>query len=67
MQRKQSRAEKIADKRIEAAYYAECSGAQINIMDIPKVFAFGHEKIAAGSDDATLRAEIKAFVGRIAQ
>jgi hypothetical protein len=41
---------------IDAAYRASCTGAnctgvQINIMDIPKVFAFGRQKIAEGEDD----------------
>lgn len=62
----QTRAEKIArnraEKRIEAAYGLACSGVQIDIMAIPRVFAEGHRLIAAGADNAALAAGLRAFV-----
>lgn len=67
MAKKQSRQEKINDKRIERLYYATCSGIQINIMDIGKVFAFGQKKITdePGVDDAALASSIRAYVETI--
>jgi len=62
---KQSKAEKLIDKRIETAYRATCSGVSINIMDIGKVFAEGRKLIATGVDDATLGTGLRAFVDTI--
>lgn len=63
--KKQSKAEKIADKRVERAYYATCSGIQINMMDIGKVFAYGRMQIEAGVDDAALQSAIRNYVETI--
>ena len=38
------------DKAIEAAYYRNCAGTQINIMDIPKLFAHVRDYVAGGGD-----------------
>lgn len=38
------------DKLIEAAYYRNAQGVQINIMDINKVFTAGRAAHAAGTD-----------------
>jgi hypothetical protein len=56
---------KQIDLRIEKAYRAGCSGVQINIMDIPKVFNFGRIKVAEGEDDASLAASIAAYVSHL--
>ena len=56
---------KAIDKRVEQAYYATCSGVQINIMNIGKVFAAGRAALAAGADETGLRAAIVEFVETI--
>lgn len=58
---------KAIDRRIELAYYASCSGIQINIMDISKVFAVGRKAHDEGADDEQLKAIIRAFVETIRQ
>lgn len=59
------RAKKLADKRIEAAYYRTCNGVQIDIMDISRVFKVGHYALSQGADEAGLETAIKAFVETI--
>lgn len=53
------------EKRIERIYYATCSGVQIGIMDIGKVFAAGRAAVAEGVDDTVLGERIVAFVETI--
>ena len=53
------------DKTIERIYYATCSGVQINIMDISKVFAVGRASIAANDDEAMTTRKIVEFVQTI--
>lgn len=64
-----TRAEKIAhnkaEKRIEAAYSARCQRVQISIMDIPKVFQYGHQAVKDGLTDAELADAIAAYVETI--
>ena len=62
MKKRRTKAEKIAERRVDAAYRATCSGIAINILDIPKVFAYGELKVAEGEDDAALGASIRAYV-----
>lgn len=59
---RQSKADKAIDQRIEAAYYRNCSGVQIDIMDIGRVFKAGRAALAAGQD---VDAAIVAFVQTI--
>jgi hypothetical protein len=59
--RKQTRVEEL----IERAYYASCSGIQINVMDIGKVFAFGREILAESTDYESLKSRLRAFVETI--
>lgn len=62
---RKTKAQKQIDKRVERLYYASCSGVQINIMDIGKVFRAGREAIAIGGDDVAVTAAIVAFVATI--
>jgi hypothetical protein len=62
---RQTKAQKLADRRVERAYYANCSGIQIDIMDIGKVFKVGHASILAGDDDETLGRKITEYVNTI--
>jgi hypothetical protein len=62
---KKSKADKAADRRVELAYYASCSGIEIMMMDIPKVFAFGRGEIDRGASDDDLQLAIRAFVETI--
>lgn len=57
--------QKQIDRRVEQAYYATCSGVQIDIMDIGKVFDVGREALGAGADEAKLHEVIVAFVDTI--
>lgn len=64
MRTKQTKAEKLIDRQIEAAYRRTCCGVQINIMDISKVFAEGRKALAEGR---ALDEAIPAFVETIRQ
>jgi len=64
MATKATKAEKARDKEIEAAFYATCEGVPVNIMDIPKIFAYGRRVHAEGKD---LRVEIPRFVATLAK
>ena len=60
---KQSKVDREIDKRVEQAYYKTCSGVQINMMNIPKVFDFGRKKVLEDRlDDEALGLSIRAYV-----
>lgn len=61
---RKTKAEKIIDSQIEAAYYRHGSGVRINIMDIPKVFTDARAKLAEG---ANLDAAMPEIVARYRQ
>lgn len=54
-----------ANRRVERAYYRTCSGVQINVLDIGKVFTAGRAALDAGADETGLEAAIVAFVNTI--
>jgi len=56
------------DRRISAAYHATCAGIQINMLDIPKVFAHARGLLAAAAlTDDELGAGVRAYVETIRQ
>lgn len=62
---RQSKAEKLADKRIDVAYRTTCANVQIDVFDISKIFAHGRKLIAEGATDEALAEGIRAFVETI--
>jgi len=67
--RKERTLKKNRDVRIERAYYQNCSGVQIDILDISKVFDHGHEVILANPaiTEPELGKAVKDFVATIAK
>lgn len=59
---RQSKAEKELDREINKLYNENCSNIQVNIMDIPKIFAHAKRARAEGRD---MREEIISFVNSI--
>ena len=59
---KQSKADKALDREINKLYHENCSGIQINIMDILKVFAAARSARAEGRD---MKEVIISFVNSI--
>lgn len=62
MTRKEKAEAKRIDKMIEQVYSANCSGIQIDVMDINKLFAEGRRAFHAGED---LAPAIVSFVQKI--
>jgi hypothetical protein len=62
MAMKQTKADKALDREINTLYVQNCSGIQISIMDIPKVFAEARKARAEGRD---MKDAIISFVTRI--
>lgn len=62
---RQTKAEKLIDLRVGAAYRRTCCGVQINMLDITKVFAVGKKAIIAGVDNVELDRVVKTFVDTI--
>lgn len=56
---------KQMDKAVEQAYYKACSGIQIGMLDIGRVFAVGREAVDRGEAGEQLQATIRAFVETI--
>jgi len=61
----EQRLQREADKRVDAAYRVSCTGIEIDIMDIQKVFAVGRNAVIDGLDDAELANVIRTFVDTI--
>lgn len=59
------RQQNAADKRIDAMYRLRCSGIQIDIMDIGKVFKVGYAAVERGAGDKELGDDIAAYVETI--
>ena len=55
------------DKRIASLYSHRCSGVQINIRDIGKVYAVARQAAATGGDDQQVGDAIAAYVQTIRQ
>jgi hypothetical protein len=59
---RQTKAEKALDAEIDQLYRVNCSGVQIPMLDIPKVFAVAKQARAEGKD---MKEAILAFVATI--
>ena len=57
--------EKKLDNRVAKAYYRTCSGVQISVFDIGKVFKAGRDALLAGADEAGLEAAVVDIVASI--
>ena len=53
---------KAQDKLIEKIYYAHCSGMQINIMRIPKLYAMARNMLDQGASEPEVGAGMVAFI-----
>lgn len=54
-----------ADKKIDVIYRENCSGIEIDVFDIGKIFTVGRGSIEAGDEDAVLTQKIVDFVQKI--
>lgn len=62
---RQSKADKAIENSINKAYIMSCENIQVNMMDIPKIFAIGRKSIAEGKSFGQLKEDIRAFVETI--
>lgn len=62
---RQTKAEKLIDMRIDAAYRRTCSGIAIDMMAIPTVFRVGRVAIVNGATDDALDKAIIDYVATI--
>lgn len=62
---KKTKEDKLIDNAINAAYVAGCANIQINMMDIPNVFAEGKKFYLEGKRDDELRDAIRQYVESI--
>lgn len=60
-----TKADVLKDRRIERAFYKSCSGVQINVFDMPKVFRAGRLLVDEGLTDEQLAEGVRAFVDTI--
>ncbi len=65
MRKATKRQMKAMEEKVEQAYYANCSGIQINIMDIGKVFAAGTKALQEGATDEGMAKAVVDFVETI--
>jgi hypothetical protein len=56
---------KAKEARVSAAYHRTCSGVQVGIFDLSKIFSVGMLAIEEGADDTELEKRIVAFVQTI--
>lgn len=64
---KQTKQQKIDERRIEESYRIHCSGIPISIMDIGKVFAAGQRAIDHDATDAQLGSALRTFAESISE
>jgi hypothetical protein len=53
------------EARIARMFQQRCSGLQVSIMDIPRIFNAGHAAIKQGATDEQLGDAIAAFVASL--
>jgi len=56
---------KKVDARVSQAYKVVGNCVEIDMMDIPRVFAVGRAAVEAGADDEALKAKLGEFVNSI--
>jgi hypothetical protein len=62
---KQTKAEKLADKRIAAAYHRTCSGVQIPMMAIPGIFRSIRDAMTPTTSDEQLDVLVQVMVAMV--
>lgn len=59
---RQSKADKVAEARVTAAYNAVAEGVQINVLDLGKIHDAGMAAVKAGGDDEAVRSAVREAV-----